>query len=151
MQKLNLPSYSFKLKNTKNKTLIFDKFRKKYVVLTPEEWVRQHIACFLLEEKKYPISLISIEKQLLINNLKKRTDIIIFNAFGNPEIMVECKAPSIKITQETFDQIARYNLKIKANYLFVTNGLDHFYCQMDFENETYVFLQELPDFIKKTL
>lgn len=151
MQKLNLPSYSFKLKNTKNKTFIFDKFRKKYVVLTPEEWVRQHVACFLLEEKKYPISLIAIEKQLIINNLKKRTDIIVFNSSGNPEIMVECKAPSIKITQETFDQIARYNLKIKANYLFVTNGLDHFYCQMDFENETYVFLQELPDFIKKTL
>jgi hypothetical protein len=83
--------------------------------------------------------------------LKKRTDIIIFNASGNPEIMVECKAPTVKITQETFDQIARYNLKIKANYLFVTNGLDHFYCQMDFKNETYIFLQELPDFIKKTL
>lgn len=151
MQKLNLPSYSFKLKSKENKTLIFDKFRKKYVVLTPEEWVRQHVASFLLEEKKYPISLISIEKQFLVNNLKKRTDIIIFNASGNPEIMVECKAPTVKIKQETFDQIARYNLKIKANYLFVTNGLDHFYCQMDFENETYIFLQELPDFIKKTL
>jgi hypothetical protein len=151
MQKLNLPSYSFKLKSKENKTLIFDKFRKKYVVLTPEEWVRQHVASFLLEEKKYPISLISIEKQFLVNNLKKRTDIIIFNASGNPEIMVECKAPTVKITQETFDQIARYNLKMKANYLFVTNGLDHFYCQMDFENETYIFLQELPDFIKKTL
>jgi hypothetical protein len=121
------------------------------VVLTPEEWVRQHVAYFLHEEKKYPISLISIEKQLLINNLKKRTDIIIFNTFGNQEIIVECKAPTIKITQETFDQIARYNLKLKANYLFVTNGLDHFYCQMDFENETYVFLKELPDFIKRTL
>jgi hypothetical protein len=151
MQKLHLPSYSFKLKSKENKTLIFDKFRKKYVVLTPEEWVRQHVASFLLEEKKYPISLISIEKQFLVNHLKKRTDIIIFNASGNPEIMVECKAPTVKITQETFDQIARYNLKIKANYLFVTNGLDHFYCQMDFKNETYIFLQELPDFIKKTL
>ena len=151
MIKLNLPTYSFKLKSKENKTLIFDKFRKKYVLLTPEEWVRQHVASFLLEEKKYPISLISIEKQFLVNNLKKRTDIIIFNASGNPEIMVECKAPTVKITQETFDQIARYNLKMKANYLFVTNGLDHFYCQMDFENETYIFLQELPDFIKKTL
>ena len=134
MIKLNLPTYSFKLKSKENKTLIFDKFRKKYVLLTPEEWVRQHVASFLLEEKKYPVSLISIEKQFLVNNLKKRTDIIIFNASGNPEIMVECKAPTVKITQETFDQIARYNLKIKANYLFVTNGLDHFYCQIDFEN-----------------
>ncbi|KRP28182.1 MAG: restriction endonuclease subunit R [Cryomorphaceae bacterium BACL22 MAG-120619-bin32] len=150
MIKLNLPTYSFKLKSKENKTLIFDKFRKKYVLLTPEEWVRQHVASFLLEEKKYPVSLISIEKQFLVNNLKKRTDIIIFNASGNPEIMVECKAPTVKITQETFDQIARYNLKIKANYLFVTNGLDHFYCQIDFENETYIFLKEIPNYIKKT-
>ncbi|WP_445756136.1 type I restriction enzyme HsdR N-terminal domain-containing protein [Polaribacter sp.] len=150
MIKLNLPTYSFKLKSKENKTLIFDKFRKKYVLLTPEEWVRQHVASFLLEEKKYPVSLISIEKQFLVNNLKKRTDIIIFNASGNPEIMVECKAPTVKITQETFDQIARYNLKIKANYLFVTNGLDHFYCQIDFENETYIFLKEIPKYIKKT-
>ena len=150
MIKLNLPTYSFKLKSKENKTLIFDKFRKKYVLLTPEEWVRQHVASFLLEEKKYPVSLISIEKQFLVNNLKKRTDIIIFNASGNPEIMVECKAPTVKITQETFYQIARYNLKIKANYLFVTNGLDHFYCQIDFENETYIFLKEIPKYIKKT-
>lgn len=121
------------------------------MVLTPEEWVRQHVAYYLLEEKKYPISLIAIEKQLIINNLTKRSDILVFNQTGTPEIMVECKAPSIKISQETFDQIARYNLKIKANYLFVTNGLTHFYCQMDFENETYIFLKELPNFIKKTL
>lgn len=151
MQKLNLPTYSFKLKSKENKTLIFDKFRKKYVILTPEEWVRQHVALYLLEEKKYPISLISVEKQLTINNLKKRSDILVFNTFGTPEIIVECKAPSVKITQETFDQIARYNLKLKANYLIVTNGLVHFFCQMDFDNESYVFLEEIPDFIKKTL
>ena len=146
MQKLNLPSYPFKLKSNENKTLIFDKLRKKNVVLTPEEWVRQHFVMYLIEEKKYPVSLIAIEKQLTINNRKKRTDILIFNAEGKPDIIVECKAPKIKITQDTFDQIARYNLKLNANFLIVTNGLEHFYCKMDFENETYVFLKEIPNY-----
>ena len=144
MQRLNLPTYNFKLKSSENKTLIFDKLRKKYVVLTPEEWVRQHYVCFLIEEKEYPISLIALEKQLIINNRRKRTDILVFNNKGNHEIIVECKAPSIKITQDTFDQIARYNLKLKANYLIVTNGLEHFYCKMDFEKETYIFLKDIP-------
>lgn len=126
--------------------LIFDKLRKKYMVLTPEEWVRQHYVSYLIEEKKYPTSLIALEKQLTINNRKKRTDILVFNTDGNPEIIVECKAPSIKITQDTFDQIARYNLKLKATFLIVTNGLEHFYCKMDFENETYIFLKEIPDY-----
>lgn len=146
MQKLNLPTYNFKLKSSENKTLIFDNLRKKYLVLTPEEWVRQHFVRFLIDYKKYPISLIALEKQLTINNRKKRTDILVFNTLGTPDIIVECKAPSIKITQDTFDQIARYNLKLKANYLIVTNGLEHFYCKMDFENETYIFLREIPDY-----
>ena len=114
------------------------------MVLTPEEWVRQHFVQFLIAEKKYPISLIALEKQLTINNRRKRTDILVFNSDGKHEIIVECKAPCIKITQNTFDQIARYNLKLKANYLIVTNGLEHFYCKMDFEKETYVFLREIP-------
>ena len=146
MQDLNLPTYKFKLKSNENKTLIFDNIRKKYVVLTPEEWVRQHYIYFLIEEKGYPRSLIALEKQLVINNRKKRTDILIFNTSGNPQIIVECKAPSIKITQATFDQIARYNLKLKANYLIVTNGLDHYYCKMDFEKESYIFLTEIPNY-----
>ena len=146
MQKLNLPTYNFKFKSSENKTLIFDKLRKKYMVLTPEEWVRQHFVQFLIAEKKYPISLIALEKQLTINNRRKRTDILVFNSDGKHEIIVECKAPCIKITQNTFDQIARYNLKLKANYLIVTNGLEHFYCKMDFEKETYVFLKEIPDY-----
>ncbi len=101
---------------------------------------------FLIEEKKYPVTLIAIEKQLIINNLKKRTDILIFNRNGNPEIIIECKAPSIKISQNTFDQIARYNLKLKATFLIVTNGLSHFYCKMDFKNKTYLFLKEIPNY-----
>jgi len=114
MQKLNLPSYDFNIKNSKNKPYIFDVLRKKFIVLTPEEWVRQHFVKYLITEKKYPTSIIAIEKQLIINNRKKRTDILIFNVAGNPDIIVECKAPSIKITQNTFDQIARYNLKLNA-------------------------------------
>ena len=146
MQKLNLPTYNFKLKSKENKTLIFDKFRKKYIVLIPEECVRQHFSYFLVEEKKYPISLIAIEKQLSINNIQKRSDILVFNNKGEPDIIVECKAPSVTINQSTFDQIARYNLKLKANFLVVTNGLHHFYCKMDFENETYIFLKDLPSY-----
>ena len=146
MQKLNLPSYTFKLKSNENKTLIFDNLRKKYMVLTPEEWVRQHFVQFLIEEKKYPVSLIAIEKQLVINNLKKRTDIVIFSSDGTPNIIVECKAPKIKIGQDTFDQIARYNLKLDANYLIVTNGLQHYFCKLDKEKETYVFLKDIPDY-----
>ena len=146
MIQLNLPQYKFKLKSNENKTLIFDKVRKKYFVLTPEEWVRQHYVSFLIEEKKYPISLIALEKQLIVNGLKKRSDILVFNKQGQTEIIVECKAPSVKITQETFDQIARYNLKLKANYLIVTNGLQHIFCKIDLEKENYIFLPEIPDY-----
>jgi len=146
MQKLNFPSFSFRLKSSENKTLIFDIIRKKYVVLTPEEWVRQHVVLFLIEEKKYPISLIAVEKQLKINSLLKRTDVVVFNTKGTPEILIECKAPSVAISQATFDQIARYNLTAQSNYLMVTNGLNHYFCQIDKENETYVFLKEIPNY-----
>jgi hypothetical protein len=124
--------------------LIFDVVRKKFVVLTPEEWVRQHVVHFLIDEKGFPTSLINVEKQIKLNNTIKRYDAVVFNSSGNISVIVECKAPSVKITQQTFDQIARYNLVLKADYLMVTNGLEHYYCRMDFENERYVFLEELP-------
>ena len=146
MQKLNLPTCTFSIKSNENKKFIFDIIRKKYFVLTPEEWVRQHFIHFLIHRKKYPISLIAVEKQLRVNQQKKRTDILVFNTLGTPEIIVECKAPSIKITQESFDQIARYNLKLNAKYLVVSNGLTHYFCKMDFKNETYVFLKNIPDY-----
>tara|TARA_R110000787_G_scaffold234375_6_gene341272 strand:+ start:1350 stop:1790 length:441 start_codon:yes stop_codon:yes gene_type:complete len=146
MQELNFPSYSFRLKSSENKTLIFDIIRKKYVALTPEEWVRQHVVMFLLEVKKYPISLIAVEKQLKINSLLKRTDVVVFNNKGTPEILIECKAPSVPISQHTFDQIARYNLTAKSNYLMVTNGLDHYFCQIDTKSETYIFLKDIPNY-----
>ena len=146
MQKLNFPSCAFKLKSSENKTLIFDIVRKKYVIVTPEEWVRQHVVHFLLKEKNYPISLIAIEKQLKINKRVKRTDIIVYNKQGTPEILIECKAPSVKITQTTFDQIARYNLSANSNFLMVTNGLAHYFCQIDTDKETYIFLEDIPSY-----
>ncbi len=146
MTNLNLPPYSFKIKSKENKLYIFDMLRKKNVVLTPEEWVRQNYIQYLINEKKYPKTLIAIEKQLKINNLIKRTDILIFDKNGNPNIIVECKAPSIKITQDAFDQIARYNLKLQAKYLIVTNGLEHFYCKMNYQQMKYDFLKEIPNY-----
>lgn len=149
MQQLNFPSYSFRFKNSENKVSIFDEIRKKFIILTPEEWVRQHVVRFLLEEKKYPKSLVNVEKVLTINGLRKRYDIVVFNSDGSIFVLVECKAPEIKTSQATFDQIARYNMTLKAEYLMVTNGHNHYFCQMDFENEKYAFLKELPDYKSK--
>ncbi|MFY7956826.1 MAG: type I restriction enzyme HsdR N-terminal domain-containing protein, partial [Flavobacterium macrobrachii] len=140
MQKLNFPAYSFRLKNSENKVAIFDVIRKKFIILTPEEWVRQHTVQFLLDEKKYPKSYINVEKLIKVNDTSKRYDIAVFKPNGELFLLIECKAPEISITQDTFDQIARYNLKLKSEYLMVTNGLNHYFCQMDFENEKYVFL-----------
>ncbi|MDT0647814.1 type I restriction enzyme HsdR N-terminal domain-containing protein [Zunongwangia sp. F260] len=148
MQELNFPQYSFRFKNNQNKTAVFDKLRKKFVILTPEEWVRQNCVRFLTEEKDYPESLINVEKQLKLGDLVKRYDIVVFNRNGNIHLIVECKAPKIKVTQDTFDQIARYNLKLNATYLMVTNGINHYYCQMDYEAEKYNFLKEIPSFQK---
>jgi len=145
MQKLDFPEYHFRFKNSENKVAIFDVIRKKFVILTPEEWVRQHVVQYLLIEKKYPKSWINVEKVLKINDLTKRYDVVVFNADGSILILVECKAPEVKIAQNTFDQIARYNLTLKAQYLMVTNGQNHYFCQMDFEKEHYLFLKELPE------
>jgi len=146
MQNLNLPSYSFRIKSKENKQFIFDIIRKKYVVLNPEEWVRQHIIHYLITEKGYPKSLVAVEKQLTINTLIKRFDILVFNTKGLPELIIECKSPSIKIVQETFNQIARYNLKLNAEYLMVTNGLQHYFCKLDHENKAFKFLKDLPNY-----
>ena len=149
MQNLNLPTYPFRIKKIgEKKYTIFDELRKKEIILTPEEWVRQHFIRFLIHEKKYPKSLIAIEKEIKVNQLKKRFDILIFNKKGEHDVIVECKAPNVKITQAVFDQIARYNLKLNANYLVVTNGLEHYFCKMDFKNKQYIFLKELPDYQK---
>ena len=146
MQKLNFPKYNFRFKNNENKTLIFDIIRKKFVILTPEEWVRQHTLHFLITEKKYPVSYINVEKQLLLNDTVKRYDIVIFKNDGDVEIIIECKAPSITINQVSFDQIARYNLALNSNLLMVTNGMTHYFCKMDIKNKKYIFLRDLPKY-----
>ena len=146
MQLLNFPTYSFRFKNSENKVSIFDSIRKKFILLTPEEWVRQHVVEFLLNEKQYPKSLINVEKVVKVNGMNKRYDVIVFNSDGSIFLLIECKAPEVKIDQKTFDQIARYNLILNAQYLMVTNGLNHYFCEMDFENEKYTFLKELPEF-----
>ena len=146
MQKLNFPTYSFRFKNSENKVSIFDEIRKKFILLTPEEWVRQHVVQFLLQDKKYPKSYINVEKLIKINDLSKRYDVVVFQPNGEIFLLIECKAPEVAISQQTFDQIARYTLVLIAKYLMVTNGLNHYFCQMDFKNEKYVFLKELPKY-----
>ena len=144
MEQLNLPTYKFKLKKEGEIIKIFDGIRKKYVVLTPEEWVRQNFLEYLIQEKKFPASLIAVEAGLKYNQLQKRADVLVYDKSGNPFLMVECKASSVKITQDTFDQIARYNIVFKVKYLVVTNGLNHFCCVMDYTDNSYKYLETIP-------
>lgn len=148
MQKLNFPDYNFRLKSTEKNTLIFDSIRKKFVVCTPEEWVRAHTIQFLIQEKDYSPSLLNVEKQIIVRGITKRYDIVGYKPSGDIALVVECKAPHVPITQDTFDQIARYNFTLRAEYLMVTNGLNHYYCQMDWKEERYSFLRELPTFTR---
>ncbi|MFA8433686.1 MAG: type I restriction enzyme HsdR N-terminal domain-containing protein [Marinifilaceae bacterium] len=147
MEKLNLPNYSFKIKSELQRNLIFDSIRKKYVKLTPEEWVRQNFIQYLIQEKHFPPGLMAVEMGVNINKLPQRSDIVLFNSMGNPLVIVECKATHIKISQETFNQIARYNMKLRVEYLIVTNGLRHYCCKMDYEKQTYSFLPQVPDYL----
>lgn len=143
---LNFPSYPFKIKQDDQATYIFDDIRKKYLVLTPEEWVRQHVVQFIIIEKGYPKSLIKLEGGLKLNSLKKRTDVVVFNTSGEKILLIECKAPSVKITQNTFDQIARYNIIHKVPLLFVSNGLQHYTCEINISKKNYRFVENLPRF-----
>ena len=146
MYSLNLPDYPHKIKQENNKAYIFDFIRKKYLVLTPEEWVRQHFVHYLITLKKFPSSLIVIEKGLKLNEMQKRADVLVYNKNGNPLVLVECKAATVKITQETFNQIARYNMVFHVPYLIVTNGLQHYCCKIDFSNQSFAFLDDIPMF-----
>ena len=143
---LNLPSYSFRIREQTGKKQIFDGFRRKWIILTPEEWVRQNFARYLTEVKHFPSSLVALERSLRINQHDFRTDVVLFSKSGNPLVVVECKAPEVKITQQVFDQIARYNLELRVSYLIVTNGLAHYCCRFDQDQQTYTFLQEIPDY-----
>ena len=146
MQKLNLPEYTFTVRNEKSKQMIFDNVRKKYVRLTPEEWVRQNFVQFLIAEKGYSPALLAVETGVNVNNNPQRADLVVFDRRGNPAMVVEFKAPDVKITQETFDQIARYNMRLKVKFLIVSNGLQHYCCRLDFATASYSFLPDIPAF-----
>lgn len=127
MLNLSFDTYQFQIKNSEKGRQIFDVIRKKFVALTPEEWVRQHVIQFLIREKKAPISWMNAEKQFSLAGLSKRFDVLLFRADGSVQLIVECKAPHIPIDQKVFDQIARYNLKFNATYMMVTNGIEHYF------------------------
>lgn len=144
LQPLQLPPYPFKITDVNGRLMLFDEIRKKQVVITPEEWVRQHFVQYLINQKNYPKTLIKLEGGLRLNGMPRRSDIVVFNKHGDKILMVECKAPSVAITQKVFDQVARYNMAYKIDLLAVTNGLQHYYCTIDFVNESYRFIEELP-------
>lgn len=146
MRRLNLPQYEFRYRDSKGQNEIFDAIRRKFVVLTPEEWVRQNFIQYLISQKNVPQMMMGIEKALSLNNLTKRADIIIFGNLGQPAMIVECKAPEVKIDQKVFEQISRYNLALKVKYLIVTNGLEHYCAKIDFGSSSFTFLEEIPDY-----
>ena len=146
MLKLNLPDFKFRIEKKDGKPVIFDEVRRKFLVLTPEEWVRQNLIKFLIQEKNVPAGLIAIEKGLKVNELNKRTDIVIYKRNGKAGMIVECKASSVKISQNTFEQIARYNMSLCVPFLLVSNGLEHYCCKIDFEKGQYSFLKDIPEF-----
>lgn len=149
MIKLNLPEYDFRTKMEDEKTFIFDDIRKKFVVLTPEEWVRQNFIRYLKTEKKYPESLMAVEKQIKVNRNQRRFDLLIYLRNGQPHLIAEFKAPNIKITQETFDQVVRYNMSLKVEMVLVSNGLQHFACEIDYIKNSYSYLPEIPEFCER--
>ena len=144
MLKLNLPEYDFKIIKEKNRLKIFDNVRRKFVMLTPEELVRQNFIMFLVNEKKIPLSHVRSESQMKMHELNKRTDVLIYNKKMEPFVLIEFKSPAVKIDTSVFEQINRYNSKLKITYLIVTNGLTHYYCRVNYENNVVEFLKDLP-------
>lgn len=146
MLSLNLPPYATKIAVRDGKNSIWDIIRRKYVALTPEEWVRQHFVHFLVEHKGYPVSLLANEVALVLNGTSRRCDTVLYDRTLSPRMIMEYKAPHIPITQKVFDQISRYNLVFRVDYLIVSNGLSHYCCRMDYENHSYQFLSDIPEY-----
>lgn len=143
---LNLPAFDARITQRNGKNVIFDVIRRRYVALTPEEWVRQHFTHFLLKEKGYPQGLLANEVQINLNGTRKRCDTVLYNRDLTARMIVEYKAPTVEITQAVFDQITRYNMVLKVDYLIVSNGLNHYCCRMDYANQIYVFLPGIPHY-----
>jgi hypothetical protein len=146
MIRLNLPSYPIKISGTAEHPSIFDILRRKYVALTPEEWVRQHFIHFLVEQKKYPQTLLANEVKLKVGNKNLRADSVLYTKELKPKMIIEYKAPHIQITQKVFDQITVYNMLLHVDYLIVTNGLQHYICKMNYKSKTYLFLDDVPEY-----
>jgi hypothetical protein len=146
LKELNLPQYSFKITGDEKSEMIFDPFRKKYVKLTEEEWVRQNFLQYLIREGKYSPGLIGVEVAFPFNRMKRRIDILIHDRNGNPVMIVECKSPDIAIDDRVFDQIVNYNMEFKVPYIVVTNGLVHYICRVNPEEKSWEFLNVIPLF-----
>lgn len=146
MTRLNLPPFEIKLRGTKAQPQIFDILRKKYIALTPEEWVRQHFVHFLVEHKSYPAALMANEIQLKVGEKTLRADSVLYSRDLKPRMIIEYKAPHIPITQKVFDQISIYNMLLHVDYLVVSNGLQHYICKMDYNDKKYLFLEDIPDY-----
>ncbi len=141
---LEFSKYDFRFKDDNRGRFIFDIIRKKYILLTPEEWVRQHIVHYLINDYKHPKALISVEKQLVLNELSKRTDIVLYNYSAKPVMLIECKSPSVKLSQKTFEQIARYNLSLNVPYLVISNGNKNYCCFIDHAEKSFHFIDAMP-------
>ena len=148
MFRLNLPQYEIKITEKDGKRMIFDFLRRKYVALTPEEWVRQHFTHYLVEHKGYPKGLLGNEIELQIGDKRLRCDSILYNKVAQPQMIIEYKAPSVPLQQKVFDQVSAYNLLLRVDYLVISNGMEHYCCKMDYEHQKYLFLQEIPDYEK---
>jgi len=146
LQKLNFPPFKFDVKRDGDQLQILDKLRKKWIVLTPEEWVRQHTIAFLVMQRNYPAGLIGVEKTVKINGMIKRFDVVCYDQDAKPILLVECKAPEVEITQKVLDQALRYNSQLQVNYLLLTNGIRHVIGYIDYENKKLDYLQDIPKF-----
>ncbi len=146
--KLTLPDPNLKIKLVNNITQVFDPVRKKFIVLTPEERVRQHLIYFLNKKRNYPLGLMKLEQKLYYNEMLCRADVLIYNNKAEPIMLIECKAPYVKLTQDIFDQIAKYNYSLRAPYLLVSNGVKHFVCHIDYGTDSIRFLKDVPYFSK---
>ena len=146
MLRLNLPPFPFKIVRNESNVTIFDPLRKKYVALTPEEWVRQHFVQYLIKERGFPGALIANEVSIKLHRTSKRCDTVVYDNQLTPLALVEYKAPEVEITQKVFEQISRYNIVFKVPYLIISNGLSHYCCQIDYENQRISFLKEIPTY-----
>ncbi|MBF1597773.1 type I restriction enzyme HsdR N-terminal domain-containing protein [Prevotella sp.] len=146
MMQLNLPPYQIRVREVNGRKQIFDVLRRKYIALTPEEWVRQHFIHYLIEHKSYPATLLANEVPLQVGEKKVRADSVLYDNQLRPRMIIEYKAPTIPLTQKVFEQISVYNLLLHVDYLIVSNGLDTYICKMDYVNQTYAFLETIPDY-----